>query len=131
MGTCRNNCKIINDYVCCFECSELKECIDDRSVCSGITNGHFNQANYHTCGNYIGEKSNIISNSKNNNNNKITIYVYGNPESEHTTKVCNNNKEAKFYCNGWDGTTYKQICNLLDVIGVEYFTVIEKEKNNE
>lgn len=125
MGTCRNNCKIINDYVCCFECLKFKECVDNEYVCSETLDG-YNKSNYHTCENYIKEKSNIINNSENNNNNKIIVYVYGNPESEHTTKICNNNKEAKFYCDWWNGTTYKQICNLLDVIGVEYFTVIKK-----
>ena len=122
MGRCRNYCNIIDNFVCCFECPKFKKCI---RACSGITNRHFNQANYHTCGNYIEEKSTI--NNNNNNNNKITVYVYGDPESEHTTKVCNNNKEAKFYCDWWNGTTYKQICNLLDVIEVEYFTVIKKK----
>lgn len=126
MGRCRDYCNNINGYVCCFECLKYKECTDrsHEYICYGIFNG-CNQANYHTCKKYVGEESTINSNSENNNN-KITVYVYGDPESEHTTKVCNNNKEAKFYCDWWNGTTYKQICNLLDVIGVEYFTVIKK-----
>lgn len=128
MGICRNYCKIIDDFVCCFECSEFKECIVKGYVCNEIIDEDLDRANYHTCENYIGEKSTMISDIKNNNNNsnKITVYVYGNPDAGHTTKVCNNGKEAKFYCDGWDGTTYKQICNLLDIIGIEYFTVIKK-----
>ena len=60
---------------------------------------------------------------------KITIKVNGSPYPcyEHVTTIYNSKGEfIKFYFDGWEGTSYKKICELLDLVGVEYFTVINE-----
>lgn len=61
-------------------------------------------------------------------NDKITITVYGRTEPEHSHKtVVQNQKGQKeeYYFDGWEGTSYRTITELLDLVGIEYFTVIK------
>ena len=60
---------------------------------------------------------------------EITIRVNGSPYPcyEHVTTIYNSKgKSIEFYYDGWEGTTYKKICELLDFVGVKYFTVVNE-----
>ena len=60
---------------------------------------------------------------------EITIRVNGSPYPcyEHVTTIYNSKgKSIEFYYDGWEGTTYKKICELLDLVGVKYFTVVNE-----
>ena len=60
---------------------------------------------------------------------KITIKVNGSPYPccEYVTTIYNSKGESiEFYFDGWEGMPYEKICELLDLVEVEYFTVVNE-----
>ncbi len=53
----------------------------------------------------------------------VTVKTIGDPDGEHTTIIRRGDREAKVYTDGWEGTPYKVVLEILDTVGVEYFLV--------
>lgn len=53
----------------------------------------------------------------------ITVEIYGDENDEHSTYIKRNDKYMRFYTDGYEGTSAKQIVNLLKFIGHEVFVV--------
>lgn len=53
----------------------------------------------------------------------ITVEIYGDKNDEHFTYVKGKDEYIKFYTDGYDGTTAKEIVNLLKFIGHDVFVV--------
>lgn len=56
----------------------------------------------------------------------VTVEINGDVEEEHYTTIKNNGKEIKFWTDGYDGATAEEILEILDFVGVEYFTIIKR-----
>ena len=104
---------------------KINECLEEHYVCEDILYQNYSYDNRCNCPDYIEDKINVVNNIENKS--KLTINVKGDPDSEHTTIVYNNdNNGIIFYYDGHEGTSYNSICKLLDIVGVEYFTVIKR-----
>ena len=53
----------------------------------------------------------------------ITVEIYGDEKDEHSTYVKNKEAYMRFYTDGYDGTTAREIINLLKFIGHDVFVV--------
>lgn len=53
----------------------------------------------------------------------ITVEIYGDEKDEHFTYIKNKEEYMGFYTDGYDGTTAKEIVNLLKFIGHDVFIV--------
>lgn len=96
---CSIYCDRVDEYTCCYECKNYYNCkYKCTTECDSCINGNKNKA-------------------------KVTIKVHGDENKEHVTVVCNDGKEKLFYFDGHNGTSYKDISSILDIVGVEYFVV--------
>lgn len=138
MGKCEMYCYTVNRNICCYECKRFSDCLKCKRVCDEILYKNCSLNDRYNCLKYIEDKivdkdkyenkDDINNNNNNNNKSKLTINVEGDPDSEHTTIVYNNyNNGIIFYYYNGEGTKYKDICKLLDIVGVEYFTVIKRK----
>ena len=133
MGKCEMYCYTVNRNICCYECKRFSDCLKCKRVCDEILYKNCSLNDRYNCLKYIEDK--IVDKDKyenkddvnNNNKSKLTINLKGDPDSEHTTIVYNNdNNKIIFYYDGHKGTSYNSICKLLDIAGVGYFTVIKR-----
>ena len=53
----------------------------------------------------------------------ITVEIYGDEKDEHSTYIKNKEEYMSFYTDGYNGTTAKEIVNLLKFIGHDVFVV--------
>lgn len=56
----------------------------------------------------------------------VMVYIYGNPEDEHSTKLVKNDKEIRFYCDGYEGVSSNEILELLQVLDINPFIIIKE-----
>ena len=96
--SCNIYCDQVEEYICCYECKNYHSCKYKLTTeCENCTNNNINKT-------------------------KVTIKIHGDENKEHVTVICNGEKEKLFYFDG-NGTSYKDISSILDIVGVEYFVV--------
>ena len=137
MGACIQKCSnnyTDNKYVCCYECENLKKCIEEESICWYILDEIYDYNHRKSCINYSEDKNNDKDTTNKESKPKVIIKVRpdkNNPESSYTTTVYFNDKdnnkkelEFKYYLNVCMGVSSHDICKLLDFLGIEYFVVV-------
>ena len=60
----------------------------------------------------------------------VTIEIYGDKNDEHFTYIKCNDEYMRFYTDGYDGTTAREIINLLKFIGHDVFVVNHNDNDH-